>query len=162
VSKMAARKNAGRKIEERVFIASRRRCCLCVFLNDRNDVRQGQIAHLNRDRSDSRFENLVFLCLEHHNDYDTRTHQSKGFSLGEVRQYRERLYRKYPNEADAAPTPHVELKPLAKIAQHRPPARYLQNQLGAHQNLGSFLYGKLPTNLSSSPTRPGTDVMAFV
>jgi hypothetical protein len=80
-------------VERDVFVASRRRCCLCVFLDGREDVRRGQIAHLNRDRSDSRSENLVFLCLEHHDEYDTRRSQSKGFSTEEVRAYRDRLYR---------------------------------------------------------------------
>ena len=78
--------------EKRVLIASRRRCCVCVYLEGRNDRRRGQIAHLNRDRTDSRFENLVWLCLEHHDEYDGRPSQSKGFTPDEVRHYRERLY----------------------------------------------------------------------
>jgi hypothetical protein len=78
--------------EEKVLIASRRRCCLCVFLEGRDEARSGQIAHLNHDRSDSRFKNLVYLCLEHHNEYDTQTSQSKGLTVGEVREYRNRLY----------------------------------------------------------------------
>jgi len=61
-------------------------------LNSRNDVRKGQIAHLNRDPGDSRFENLVYLCFEHHDEYDSQTSQSKALLLEEVRDYRDRLY----------------------------------------------------------------------
>lgn len=91
---MPIRKHVSKSIEGAVLMASRRRCCLCVFLNNRDEVRKGQIAHLNRNRGDSRFENLVFLCLEHHDDYDGRPSQSKAYSPEEVRNYRDRLYKK--------------------------------------------------------------------
>ncbi len=91
---MILRRPASKSVEKDVLTASRRRCCLCVFLACRDEVRKGQIAHLNRDRSDYRFENLVFLCLEHHDEYDGRTSQSKGFTPEEVRAYRDRVYRK--------------------------------------------------------------------
>jgi hypothetical protein len=58
---------------------------------------KGQIAHLNRNRGDSRFENLVFLCLDHHDEYDSRTSQSKNFSTEEVRSHRNNLYQKNPH-----------------------------------------------------------------
>ncbi len=74
---------------------SHRRCCLCVFLEERDETRPGQIAHLNREPSDSRFDNLVFLCLEHHNEYDGRPSQSKAFLPEEVREYRDKLYGRY-------------------------------------------------------------------
>jgi hypothetical protein len=81
-----------RTAENAVLLASRRRCCLCVFLDDFEGRRVGQIAHLNRSRDDSRFENLVYLCLEHHAEFDSRSGQSKGLSIEEVREYRNRLY----------------------------------------------------------------------
>jgi len=75
--------------------ASRRRCCLCVFLFNREEVRKGQIAHLNGDASDNDFGNLVWLCLDHHDEYDGRTSQSKGFTRSEVRTYRDQLYERF-------------------------------------------------------------------
>src|SRR5438309_179843 len=102
---MVRRKPMSSNIESEVLIASARRCCLCVFLNDRDEVRKGQIAHLNHNRNDHRFENLVWLCFEHHDDYDGRTSQSKGSTLAEVRAYRDRLQSKlikrfrWPTEA---------------------------------------------------------------
>jgi len=69
---------------------------MCVFLEGNDKERPGQIAHLNRDASDSRFENLVWLCLEHHDAYDTRRSQSKGYSEIEVRAYRDQLHARHP------------------------------------------------------------------
>jgi len=80
------------KTENRVLISSARRCCLCLFLRSQDEVRKGQIAHLNHNASDTRFENLVYLCFEHHDEYDSKTSQSKGLTAGEVKEYRERLY----------------------------------------------------------------------
>jgi len=57
-------------------------------------VKKGQIAHLDRDPQNNRLDNLAFLCLEHHDQYDTRTSQSKGWTIAEVEQYRALLYSK--------------------------------------------------------------------
>jgi hypothetical protein len=73
-------------------MSSRRRCCLCFYLENRNEVRKGQIAHINRNASDNRFDNLVWLCFEHHEEYDGKTSQSKGLSKGEIKAYRDKLY----------------------------------------------------------------------
>lgn len=89
---MGSRQPVSTLFANEVFIASRRRFCLCVFLEGKDERCKGQIAHLNRDPSDSRLENLVFLCLEHHDEYDSRTSQSKGFSVQEVRHYRDQLH----------------------------------------------------------------------
>jgi hypothetical protein len=65
-------------------------------------MKQGQLAHLNRDPSDSSADNLAFLCLEHHDWFDTRTSQSKGPTIEEAKHYREKLYNelKRRDEAD--------------------------------------------------------------
>jgi hypothetical protein len=55
---------------------------------------------LNRDPSDDCFENLVYLCLEHHDEYDSRSSLSKGLTEAEVRLWRDRLVQKYEG-ADA-------------------------------------------------------------
>jgi hypothetical protein len=89
---MAKRISIPQTIQDRVLIASARRCCICLFLRDQDEVRKGQIAHLNHDANDTRFENLVWLCFEHHDEYDSTTRQSKGLTLGEVREYRDHLY----------------------------------------------------------------------
>jgi hypothetical protein len=97
-SRTPARAIPTKEIEGQVLVACRRRCCLCVYLEHDDAVHKGQIAHLNHDPADSRFENLVWLCFNHHDEYDGRTSQSKGLTLHEVRTYRDRLYAKYQFE----------------------------------------------------------------
>ena len=82
-------------VQADVVIKSRRRCALCVFLDDDESERPGQIAHLNGDHSDSRFENLAWLCLEHHDKFDSTTSQTKNYTQVEVKSYRDMLYQKY-------------------------------------------------------------------
>lgn len=105
---MSPRRTISRSVETEVLLGSRRRCCLCVFLHERDDIRKGQIAHLNRNPGDARFDNLVWLCLEHHDDFDSRTSQAKGFTPEEIRRYRNRLYKRHTfsltNAEDAAKT----------------------------------------------------------
>jgi hypothetical protein len=98
---MTRRKTLPASVETDLLTASRRRCCLCVFLNERDEVRKGQIAHLNHDPTDTRFENLVWFCLEHHDEYDGRTSQAKGITEGEVRRYRDRLYARFDSPVKA-------------------------------------------------------------
>lgn len=55
-------------------------------------MKKGQIAHLDRDRTNNAEDNLAFLCLDHHDEYDSKTSQSKGLTEQEVKVYREQLY----------------------------------------------------------------------
>jgi hypothetical protein len=89
-----ARVPISQEVEKQVLLLCRRRCCICFGLNRDVKQKQGQIAHLSRDSGDSDLDNLAFLCLPHHDDYDSRTSQSKGLRESEVRQYRKELYKK--------------------------------------------------------------------
>jgi hypothetical protein len=64
--------------QDQVILLSRRRCCVCFGLIGNFDVKAGQIAHLDHDNKNSELDNLAFLCLEHHDQYDSKTSQSKG------------------------------------------------------------------------------------
>ena len=79
------------KTETEVLLRSRRRCAICFGLERDDSVKSGQIAHLDRNRSNNKIENLVFLCLDHHDQYDSRPSQSKGFRKAEVQCYRAEL-----------------------------------------------------------------------
>ncbi len=70
---------------------SLRRCSLCFRYNFDFDIKKGQIAHINRDRSNNNQSNLVFLCLEHHEEYDSKTSTSKGWTEGELKQAKKDL-----------------------------------------------------------------------
>jgi hypothetical protein len=74
-----------------ILTASRRRCCLCFVLRHDASEKRGQIAHLDQDRTNGNPDNLAFLCLEHHDQYDGTTSQSKGLTLQEVKRYRAQL-----------------------------------------------------------------------
>ena len=87
-----ARKSVSPNTETKVLVRSRRRCAICFGLYRSTEVKPGQIAHLDQDNTNAKFENLVFLCLEHHNEYDSKTRQSKGITKGEVKHFRDELY----------------------------------------------------------------------
>ncbi|MCO5064300.1 MAG: hypothetical protein M9924_07760 [Rhizobiaceae bacterium] len=77
--------------ETSALVESRRRCCICFALNRDTVIKSGQIAHLDRNNSNHSPANLAFLCLDHHDEYDTTTSQRKGFKIQEVKQYKEEL-----------------------------------------------------------------------
>lgn len=87
-----ARKKLTEDVETQVLTRSRRRRCLCYFFDGIETVVDGQIAHLDQNNQNSDCDNLAFLCLRHHNIYDSRTSVSKGLRPAEVKHYRARLY----------------------------------------------------------------------
>lgn len=94
---MSKRKKIPKIIETNVLLKSRRRCCACFFLNGDNDTHKGQIAHLDGNSSNYNEDNLAFLCLYHHDEYDSQTSQSKGITIEEIKQYRNQLYDTFQN-----------------------------------------------------------------
>jgi len=64
---------------------SRRRCALCFYHDNDAGVKEGQIAHIDRDSSNSSEGNLIFLCLPHHDKYDSKPSQSKGLQPNEAK-----------------------------------------------------------------------------
>jgi hypothetical protein len=86
------RKKINPQPEADVLLQSRRRCCICFGLHRNTSIKQGQIAHIDRDSSNNEINNLAFLCLNHHDSYDSKTSQSKGFTPVEVKRYRDELY----------------------------------------------------------------------
>lgn len=87
-----ARKRTSSTTEAEVLSNSRRRCCICFGLNRDLRVKSGQIAHLDKDSLNDAYDNLAFMCLEHHDAYDSSTSQSKNFTRAEVKRYRDELY----------------------------------------------------------------------
>lgn len=89
---MGDRKKIPPAVAAKVVATARRRCCICFALGRDLADKPGQISHLDRDPSNNDPDNLAYLCLEHHDDYDTRRSQSKGFTAEEVKRYRAELY----------------------------------------------------------------------
>jgi hypothetical protein len=90
---MAKRKPVPSNVQQQIFLSSRRRCCLCFWLDQIDEVVKGQIAHLDDDPSNNDPSNLAFLCLRHHDEYDGKTSVSKGLQRGEVATWRDELYK---------------------------------------------------------------------
>lgn len=80
------------EVEEKVLVLCRRRCCLCYGLSRDLNIKRGQIAHLDGDPTNNTPDNLSFLCMDHHDEYDARTSQSKGLTLREVKRFRKELH----------------------------------------------------------------------
>lgn len=85
------RKSISPTTQATVLLKSRRRCCICFGLNRDTSIKQGQIAHLDGNHANNKESNLAFLCLAHHDQYDSTTRQSKNFTPMEVIQFREEL-----------------------------------------------------------------------
>jgi hypothetical protein len=83
-------------VERDVLLKSGRRCALCVGLQGDWLPKPGQIAHLDGNRANNAFANLCWLCQPHHDQYDSRTSQTKGLTASEVRAYRDALYAALP------------------------------------------------------------------
>jgi hypothetical protein len=88
---MSSRKKISDSTQAEVLVQSRRRCCLCFGLRRDDEIKKGQIAHLDGDHSNNGLENLAFLCFNHHDEYDSSTSQSKGLLRQEVERYRSEL-----------------------------------------------------------------------
>src|ERR1700731_2580805 len=89
---MNARTHIPEHILHRVLDRSRRRCALCVHFDNDRHQKEGQIAHLDRDPSNFAEDNLAFLCLPHHDNYDTKRRQTKNLTIHEAKTARDRLY----------------------------------------------------------------------
>lgn len=89
---MAKRPTIPAPTERAIVTKSRHRCSICFGLSGKDEVQKGQIAHLDGDRNNNNEGNLCWLCLDHHDDFDSTTSQSKNYEIGEVKHYREELY----------------------------------------------------------------------
>lgn len=87
-----ARNSIPDAVQNELFFASMRICALCFGLKNDATEKRGQIAHLNRDNTQTRLDDLVWLCMDHHDLYDSITRQTKNYTVSEVRNYRSKLY----------------------------------------------------------------------
>lgn len=79
---------------------------MCFHLEGDLEEKRGQLAHINHERSNSREDNLVFLCMDHHSLYDSTTSQHKNYTDNEVRNARTRLYEAIGNGRHLAQESH--------------------------------------------------------
>ncbi len=99
-----ARKCIPIETQSQALLQSRRRCAICFGLNFDTKLKRGQIAHIDQDHANATLENLVFLCLEHHDEYDGKTSQSKGLTKAEIKEFKDELC-SYIENAKRSPWP---------------------------------------------------------
>lgn len=97
-----------KKVQTDVLSLCRRRCAMCFGLRDDSQEKDGQIAHLDRDPKNNALDNLCFLCLEHHNQYDSRPSQAKRITMEEVVLYRDKLHGQVAGRAPTPSPSHAE------------------------------------------------------
>src|ERR1700719_3552141 len=79
-------------IETSVLVKCKRRCALCFGLNNDSAEKRGQLAHIDRDDENIEENNAAFLCSLHHDLYDSTSHQTKGYTPGELKSHQETLW----------------------------------------------------------------------
>ena len=85
------RRGFTKQVEAEVLVESRRRCALCFGLDGDTTEKEGQLAHIDRDPTNSARENAAWLCTKHHARYDSRARQTKGHTPDELRAYQRML-----------------------------------------------------------------------
>ena len=65
---------------------------MCFVLDKDLEPKDGQIAHVDRDRTNHDLSNLAYLCMKHHNAYDSLPSQSSRYKAAELLEYRGLLY----------------------------------------------------------------------
>ena len=82
-------------IQDQVIVTSRRRCCLCFYLRDLRENKRDRSRIWIMIQPTMCSGILVYLCLGHHDEFDSVPRQSKALTSGEVREYRDRPYRHF-------------------------------------------------------------------
>jgi hypothetical protein len=90
---MNKRKKTPENTETAILTKSFRRCALCYGLNNDIKTKRGQIAHIDHNPQNISEENLVWLCLSHHDQYDSKSSQSKNITVGELKNYKSKLFK---------------------------------------------------------------------
>lgn len=121
-------------IKTEVTQKCRRRCCICFGLNRDSGIKKGQFAHLDHDPTNNSPDNVVFLCLNHHDEYDGKTSQSASITKEEISRYRDELYRFVSDEfeAEQATAAGKEVTPSYWSFKQGPSKIEIENALDFH------------------------------
>jgi hypothetical protein len=65
---------------------------VCFHLDGDLKQKSGQIAHLDGDWTNEAEDNLAWMCMPHHSEYDSTTSQHKNYTIAEIKEMRRRLY----------------------------------------------------------------------
>jgi hypothetical protein len=113
---MPKRIQPARSDTEGLLISCGRRCCICFGLYNDFSVKRGQIAHLDQDPANSDPDNLAFLCLPHHDEYDSVPSVTRRLTIEEVKAYRQALHAAVEELRSSRGQPGPESQPLTEEA----------------------------------------------
>jgi uncharacterized membrane protein YgcG len=84
-------------------------------LNGDLSRKKGQLAHLGKDASKTSESDLVFLCFDHHDEFDSTTRQSKNLTREEIEHYRDELVAELARRwsAEVLDRPNVDGPPFS-------------------------------------------------
>ena len=88
------RKTIPRNTETEVLNKCNRRCAFCAHFEYDWGTKDGQIVHIDRNRSNIAEENLAYLCLPHHDKYDSKPSQTRRLQPQELRDAKQAINRK--------------------------------------------------------------------
>jgi len=115
-----SRKKILPKTQDSVLKNCRRRCSLCFYFNFDTDIKDGQIAHIDRNNSNNKEENLTYLCLSHHDQYDCKPSQSKRITESELIEAKAKLEEFILDQHNhLTPLPMKDPKDKAKMKEVR-------------------------------------------
>jgi len=135
-----ARKTINPEIELEVLFESRRRCPFCFGLHGDTAVKKGQIAHIDQDNSNAAKDNLAFLCIPHHDEYDSKTSQSKGLTQKELKHYRSLLHKYLDEEKPELWTDHATDKGQENIQERKAlPIEIYREKIAIYRIVRDFL-----------------------
>ncbi|MDD4870596.1 MAG: hypothetical protein PHR77_08545 [Kiritimatiellae bacterium] len=104
------RQKAPQQIELQILLRSRRRCAMCFGLEGSTAEVKGQIAHLDRNPDNNDPDNLEYLCLRHHDAYDSKHTQAKNYTPEEVKHFRSLLQKYLETELIGPSTESMKAK----------------------------------------------------
>jgi hypothetical protein len=79
-------------VRAKILIRSKRICAFCFYFDDRSVKTRGQIAHVDRDPTNSEIDNGAYLCKNHHDEYDMKSSQSQRLTPAELKEARANVY----------------------------------------------------------------------
>ena len=87
-------KNTGKRkklkinVARKVALTCRRVCAMCWALYGVGSAQRGQIAHADHDPTNDKENNLVWLCVSCHDEYDSTPKQTRRIDQGELKAYK--------------------------------------------------------------------------
>jgi len=106
-----ARPQIPKLTQKTVLGKCRRRCALCYYFDFDTSFKKGQLAHIDRNPNNNSESNLVYLCLRHHDEYDTSPSQTKKLTPEEVMDAKRDIEKSIENKVSIVfPEPQVNVQ----------------------------------------------------